>query len=422
MNGAEEQRRPFGEVVLVGAGPGDPSLITVAGLEAVKAADCIVHDRLVSPDLLKAAKRGCEIIDAGKAAGRHSMEQGEINVVLADAASRHALVVRLKGGDPFVFGRGGEEVAYLRERGVGVRVIPGVTSATAAAASAGIPVTHRGVADRFTVVNGHGGSAKRGETFVFLMGLSRLAEIAAEKIADGLPPSTPAAVVSNATDAEQRCVTGTLADIAAKVAAAGLASPATIIVGNVVRLRPRRVLVAKVGAEPSRLAALLREKGDEADELQLGEIKTLVAKPDVSDATRVVVTSRRVAGFEADGRPGSEILAELRRTVRPTDSIVHLKAKNAKDRFAELASLCRYRAVDVYENVAVEPESWPDLSGYDAVYFTCASSAERFFAHYGAAPVTAFAIGEETASAIRRNGVEPLVSPRPDLASLASAW
>lgn len=231
-------------VLLVGAGPGDPKLITLKGLAAIRAADCIVYDRLVSPALLKSAKPGCELIFVGKENHHHTLPQDEINALLARKAGEHTLVVRLKGGDPFVFGRGLEEFLYLHERNISCAVIPGVTSAIAGPAAAGIPVTHRGVSRAFHVYTAHdrndaladldfGSMRDDAATYVFLMGLSLLPEIVARLLAAGKAPTTPVAVVSQATLPDQRCVRGTLADIAGAVAEAGLVAPAVIVVGAV---------------------------------------------------------------------------------------------------------------------------------------------------------------------------------------------
>lgn len=234
-----------GEVILVGAGPGDPGLITVSGLAAVRRADCLIYDRLVAPELVREARPDCERIYVGKADHHHTLPQDEINALLVAKARTHRCVVRLKGGDPFVFGRGGEELNFLRAHGIACSVVPGVTSAIAVPAAAAIPVTQRGVARAFHVFTAHDRDDKLAdidftkltdprETCVFLMGLSLLGEIVARLRAAGRAASTPVAVIANGTLSDQRTVTGTLADIVANVAAAGLASPATIVVGDVV--------------------------------------------------------------------------------------------------------------------------------------------------------------------------------------------
>ena len=195
-----------GLVVLVGAGPGDPRLITVAGLEALRSADVVVYDSLAGKELLREAKEDAEMIDVGKRGGCHKVEQSEINRIIVERAKGGSTVVRLKGGDPFMFGRGGEEAEELRAAGVEVRVVPGVTSAIAAPALAGIPVTHRDHASFVTFVTGHerdrederidwNGLARLGGTIVILMGMARLGRNIERLIDGGLDPSTPVAVV-----------------------------------------------------------------------------------------------------------------------------------------------------------------------------------------------------------------------------------
>ncbi len=235
-----------GIVYLVGAGPGDPRLITVRGLEILRASDVVVYDRLVNPALLEEAPARAERIPVGKRPGRHSISQEAINALLIARARAGLTVTRLKGGDPFVFGRGGEECEALHAAGVRFEVVPGVTSAIAVPALAGIPVTHRRHASAFAVVTGHQCDSAstvdwealaRMPTLVVLMGLRALAEIARTLLAHGAHPSTPAAVVSRGTMPDERTVTGTLATIAGRAEDAALEPPAILIVGDVVRVR-----------------------------------------------------------------------------------------------------------------------------------------------------------------------------------------
>jgi len=239
-----------GWVALVGAGPGDPGLITVRGRRLLRRADVVVYDRLVDPRLLELAPVHALRVFAGKAPGGEAGAQARINALLVAHARRGRRVVRLKGGDPFLFGRGGEEVAALRAAGVRVVVVPGVTSALAVPAAAGIPVTLRGVASSVAIVTGHEGGrvdwarlATAVDTLVVLMGLGRLDAIARALVAHGRAPATPVAVIRAGTTPAQVTVTGTLADIAARVRAAGLAPPAVVVVGRVAALaraqRPR---------------------------------------------------------------------------------------------------------------------------------------------------------------------------------------
>lgn len=306
---AESGGRPPGTVYLVGAGPGDPGLLTVRGREILERADVVVYDRLGAPELLEAVCRpDAERIFAGKGPRAHTLTQAEINALLIDRARAGRTVVRLKGGDPFVLGRGGEEALALVEAGIPFEVVPGVTSAVAVPAYAGIPLTQRGVARSFLVATGHEapdpagapeappvpGSAPGGldwpalgraaDTLVFLMGLGRLAQIAGGLVAGGRPASTPAAVIRCGTTAEQRTVTGTLADIAARAQAAGLTNPAIVVVGEVVRLRERlawfetrplfgrRVLVTRARGQAGALSREIAALGGEPVEVPLIEI------------------------------------------------------------------------------------------------------------------------------------------------------
>lgn len=236
-----------GVVYLVGAGPGDPRLITLLGLDRLRQADVVLYDRLIPPELLDAAPPHAERIFVGKAPGDHACRQEEINELLVRHARAGRTVVRLKGGDPFVFGRGAEEALACAEAGVAWEVVPGVSSAMGVPALAGIPVTCRQISGGFAVVTGHCAEGDRQdwaalarmETLVILMGLSRLPEIAAQLLFHGRSTDTPVAVIASGTLAEEQTVVGTLATIAGEVARCGLRSPATIVVGEVVRLRER---------------------------------------------------------------------------------------------------------------------------------------------------------------------------------------
>ena len=243
-------RENTGKVVLVGAGPGDTGLLTLKGEKYIKQADCLVYDRLSSPEFLSMAKAGCELIYVGKENHKHVMKQDAINELLYEKSKYHELVVRLKGGDPYVFGRGGEEALYLVDRNVEVEVVPGVSSSVAALAAAGIPITHRGIAKGFQVITAHSRKDEEADidyslltdetiTCVFLMGLAHVKSIAAGLIKAGRREDTPAAVISNGTLAAQRKCIGTLADIGEKIEEAKLTSPAIIVVGDVVSLNDR---------------------------------------------------------------------------------------------------------------------------------------------------------------------------------------
>ena len=240
-----------GKVFLVGAGPGDYRLITQKGIECLKAAEVVVYDYLADDRLLRWAPPAAEKIYVGKSAGRHTMRQEQISQLLVDKARAGKCVVRLKGGDPFVFGRGGEEGLLLQENGIPFEVVPGVTSAIAVPAYAGIPVTHRGVAASFAVVTGHEDPTKEKssirwdklatavDTLVFLMGIGNLPAITQKLIENGRPADTPAAVIRWGTKPEQRTLVTTVGRAAEDVARAGLRPPAIFLVGEVAALREK---------------------------------------------------------------------------------------------------------------------------------------------------------------------------------------
>jgi uroporphyrin-III C-methyltransferase len=235
----------MGKVYLTGAGPGDIELLTLKALRVIREADVIVYDRLANPDILKEAKDECEFIYVGKEDGKHIVPQDEINSLLYRLSQKYENIVRLKGGDPTVFGRGGEEALYLKERGVKFEFIPGITSAIAVPEYAGIPVTHRGTTSSFRVVTGHESPYKEksqinwedfksNDTIIFLMGLHNLDKITKKLIDIGKPKDYPVAVISKGTTAQEKTVIGTLEDIYQK--AKELPTPALIVVGEVVKL------------------------------------------------------------------------------------------------------------------------------------------------------------------------------------------
>jgi uroporphyrin-III C-methyltransferase len=241
MTNGESMR--VGKVYLVGAGPGSAELLTLKAARLLEAAEVVVHDRLVHPDVLALAAPAAERIDMGKPVGRHESRQDEINAVLVRKAREGRDVVRLKGGDPFVFGRGGEEAEYLAEHGVAFEIVPGVSSSLAAPLAAGIPVTHRANASTVTIATGHQcdgreeldwGALARLDTLVFLMGVHNVGCIARKLIEHGRPATTPAAMIQSAYWPEQRVVRAVLGTIEATVKGAGIKPPATLVIGDVV--------------------------------------------------------------------------------------------------------------------------------------------------------------------------------------------
>jgi len=288
------------KVYLVGAGPGDPGLITVKGRECIAAADVVVYDYLAAPALLRHARPEAELIYVGKKGGDHTLPQDEINRLLVAKAAGDNVVTRLKGGDPFVFGRGGEEAEALVDAGIPFEIVPGVTSAVAAPAYAGIPLSHRRLTSTIAFVTGHEEPGKESSgidwsalatgigTLVFFMGVKNLPTIVSELVSRGRAPETPVALVRWGTTPEQATVSGTLADIVARVQAAGLKAPAIIVVGEVVGLRERlrwfedrplfgrRIVVTRSREQASDLVRALSDLG--ADCLECPTIR--VAPPD----------------------------------------------------------------------------------------------------------------------------------------------
>lgn len=253
----------LGRVVLIGAGPGDPELLTVRAYRAIQRADVVLYDALVSDEILALAE-GALRIDVGKIGGGARTEQDDIHAMLLKYAAAGHTVVRLKGGDAFVFGRGGEEALFLRAHGVPVELVPGITSAIAAPASAGIPVTHRKVATHFTVITGQasrGGddalraswanAARLGGTLVFLMAVRRMGEIMSVLQANGMSPDTPAALVQSGTCDDERVVVATIDTIEHMAREQGIGAPAVLVIGEVVRLQPELASALATQAAPT---------------------------------------------------------------------------------------------------------------------------------------------------------------------------
>lgn len=353
----------MGKVTLIGAGPGDASLITVRGLEKLKHCDVVIYDRLASEELLDVVREDCILVYVGKKPGAHSMRQEEINRVLVEYGGKYDDVVRLKGGDPFVFGRGGEEILALAEAGIAYEVIPGVTSAIAVPELAGIPVTHRGIARSFHVITGHTAEegvtddyeslAKLPGTLVFLMGLSNLEKITSELLRYGKSPGTPAAVIAEGATPYERIVRGTLSDIAERVRAAGLSSPVIILIGEVAAFdfRSKPEITGKGGGTAGDAAeAEPAVEAEAANEVKMAvEAASAEAAETAEKMERygVIATPRTLAAFR--GRmeeAGKRVVLLVTMQTRRLAAYDMLKEK--------LAKLCDYDWVLFTSKQAVE--------------------------------------------------------------------
>jgi uroporphyrinogen III methyltransferase/synthase len=459
---------------LVGAGPGDAGLMTARALELIARADVILYDRLIPDGALDGARPDAELVDVGKIGGGRQVPQEATNELLLEHARAGREVVRLKGGDPFVFGRGGEEAQLLRAEGFDVEVVPGVTAGVAAPAYAGIPVTQRGLAAAVAFVTGHEDPDKEDTqlrwaalaafpgTLVFYMGVRRLDRIASQLVAGGRPESEPVAVIERGTLPDQRTVAGTLGDIAARAADAGVRAPAITVVGAVAALREelawftggplagRSVAVTRARAQASALAARLRDLGAHVVEAPTIRIEPLPATlPDLTDVDLLCVTSPngarllldlardaralagpaiaaigpgtaealRVGGIVADIVPPRAVAESLVEELagRPVRRALIARAEQARDvlpdalraRGAEVEILPLYRTVpEPLEGAAHEA-----ARGADYVTFTSAS-AVRFFVEAAGRPgdgVRLVSIGPVTSAALREHGLEPHV-------------
>lgn len=397
---------PVGKVWLVGAGPGDPGLLTCAGREALQNATVVVCDRLVGDGVLALIPHGAKCVDVGKSGSRHPVPQRDIEKILVREALEGERVVRLKGGDPFLFGRGGEEVEALKSAGVPFEVVPGVTSAIAAPACAGIPVTHRGLSSSLHIVTAHtkeGGLAEedyaalarlRG-TLVFLMGVSALPEICGRLTANGLAPDTPVAAVERGTTARRRALTGTLSDFADKAERFGLRPPSVIVVGAVAKLSERlspdrtlplsgkKIIVTRPNNRKERLCVMLRGLG--AEVVELPAIRTVpldgARLPDLSGVAWAAFTS--VTGVECffallarehrDVRSlgGAKIAAigpATARALRERGLTVDLvpSVYDGTHLAAELADTARGAAIVLFRALNGSPELTETLKGHGA--------------------------------------------------------
>lgn len=333
-----------GKVYLIGAGPGDPGLITVKGMECLEKADVIVYDRLLDESLLAHARQGAEKIYVGKASSGHTMPQAEINRLLVQKAKEGKNVVRLKGGDPFVLGRGGEEATELAKNQIAFEVVPGITSAIAVPAYAGIPVTHRTLASSFAVVTGHEDPSKSDssinweklatgvDTLVFLMGMQNLSEIVAKLVEYGRAINTPVAIIKEGTRPQQKTVTGTLRDIVNRVKEATLTPPAIVVVGEVVKLREtirwfdnrplfgKRVLVTRAKQQASTLSKLLAERGTLPVELPAIAIQPI---PDNKELEQAILNLSQFQWIVFTSVNGVEAVFDRLRALKLDGRVLH---------------------------------------------------------------------------------------------------
>lgn len=309
---ASKNKKANGRVYLVGAGPGEPGLMTLRGRDLIAQADCLVYDALVAPAMLAWTKPDCEKIYVGKRAGNHALPQEEMNALLVDCAAKYTCTVRLKGGDPYVFGRGGEEAEYLHAAGIPFEVVPGISSAIAGPAYAGIPVTHRSCCSQFTVFTGHEGAGKQPcaldikgiaaaqGTKVMLMGMSRLRATMEALMEAGQAGDVPAAAVQWAATGRQKKIVATVASLADAAEAAGVGAPAVVVIGEVVNLADKldwrarlplagcRIVVTRTREQAGELSAALSALG--ADVMELPTIR--IADPtDRRDFAEAVVDS-----------------------------------------------------------------------------------------------------------------------------------
>jgi len=323
------------KVYLVGAGPGDDKLVTVRGSELIKKADCIIYDYLVNPELLKARRENCKLIYVGKNAGAHTLSQGSINKVLVKEARLHRNVVRLKGGDPFIFGRGAEEAAYLKKKNINFEIVPGVTSAIAVPAYAGIPLTERSKNSTVGFITGHEDPTKPNSsidwnalvkalgTMVFLMGAGNLDSIVKRLVAGGKPKDTPVAVIRWGTTPKQKTVVGTLKNIVKLSRKNRISPPAIIVVGETVTLRKelswfekrplfaKRVIVTRTRSQAGVLSERLKELG--AEVIEIPTIKIVSLKAD--KRLRLALSSNKYDWIFFTSQNGvNEFAAFLKRT------------------------------------------------------------------------------------------------------------
>lgn len=455
------------KVYLIGAGPGDIELITLKGCKLIARADVILHDHLIPHELLKLAKLEAEIISVGKFAGRHTKTQDRINALLVEKAKENKVVVRLKGGDPFLFGRGGEEAEACAEEGIDFEVVPGVTSALSAPSYAGIPPTHRDFTSNVAIVTGHRRDEKEIEipnagTLVFLMGVANIKKIVDSLLKAGWPQKTKIAAVENGTCYNQRVITGTLDNFVRKVQQENLKTPAVFIVGKVVELHQKlnwfgkkpRVLV--LGTHPEKYTHLgtivhrpmvkcvsLRDYSQLNDALKRLETfdwliftsanaaRFFFDRLYSSDAdarslakTKVAVIGKTTAqqllgfGIAADVVPDTESSTGLLEKFSTIDiknkKVLLPQAKVASKELPEgLIKLgAKVEIAPVYQTVEIEPED-VDFEHIDKILFTSGSTVRAFVKKFGRVPphIKACCLGLPTQAVAKENGIDAEILP-----------
>ncbi len=459
-----------GKVYLVGSGPGDVELITLKGYKLIRQADVILHDHLIPLELLQFAKPEAEVISVGKFASQHTMSQDRINALLIEKAGDNKIVLRLKGGDPFVFGRGGEEVEACAEAGIDFEVVPGITSALAAPSYAGIPPTHRDFTPNLAIVTGHRKEGKEIEipnasTIIFLMGVANIPKIIEALLQAGWPPQTKVAAVENGTRYNQRVITGMLENFIQIIQKADLHTPAIFIVGKVVELqeklnwfdkKPRvlvlgthpekylhlgtivhRPIVKCVGLEDySHLDGILKrlEKYDWLiftsahsvrfffERLRLGgsDARSLAS---VSIAAIGKTTAGELAGFGilADLVPDNESSAGLLEKFGTMDMnnrrVLLPRAKVASRELPEGLSAmgAAVEEVHAYMTVEIEPAD-VDFEHIDKILFTSGSTVRAFVKKFGSVPpeVRAYCLGTATQAEAKKLGISAEILSQPD--------
>ena len=459
-----------GKVYLVGSGPGDVGLITVKGYDLIRRADVILYDHLMPIELLQLARSDAEVISVGKFAGKHTMPQEQINALLVEKAADNEVVVRLKGGDPFVFGRGGEEVEACAEAGVDFEIIPGITSALSAPTYAGIPPTHRDFTPNIAIVTGHRRDEKELEipnagTIVFLMGVANIQKIIDSLLKAGWPPQAKIAAVENGTRYNQRVITGTLENFVRTVRKEKLGTPAIFIVGKVVGLHEklnwfgRKPKVLVLGTHPEKYTHLgtivhrpmvkcvgledcshldrALEQLETFDWLiftsangaryffERLKCKGLDARSLASMKVAAIgkTTAERLTAFGilADLVPGTESSAGLLEEFGAFDmmnkKVLLPQARAASGELPEgLAALgAAVEDIAVYETVEIEPAD-VDLSHIDKILFTSGSTAQAFVKKFGQVPahIKAYCLGEPTQASAKKHGIEAEIVPQKD--------